>query len=82
MLETLGFDVLDLGRDVPPVAFVEKAKEIKADIIALSTLMTTTMEGIKEVMDLLEREKLQSKIIVMIGGGPISPKWAEKCKLR
>ncbi|MHB8074516.1 corrinoid protein [Desulfosporosinus fructosivorans] len=78
MLETLGFEVVDLGRDVPPVDFVEKAKEIKADLIALSTLMTTTMEGMKEVMQLLERDKLQDKIKVMIGGGPISKSFADK----
>ncbi|HWQ42844.1 MAG TPA: corrinoid protein [Desulfosporosinus sp.] len=78
MLETLGFEVVDLGRDVPPIDFVEKAKEINADLIALSTLMTTTMEGMKEVMQLLERDKLRDKIKVMIGGGPISKSFADK----
>jgi len=78
MLETLGFEVVDLGRDVPPADFVEKAKEIKAEIIALSTLMTTTMEGMAEVMHLIERDKLQDKIKVMIGGGPISKSFADK----
>lgn len=78
MLETLGFEVVDLGRDVPPADFVEKAKEINADIIALSTLMTTTMEGMKEVMRLLENDNLQDKIKVMIGGGPISRSFADK----
>ncbi|KJR45401.1 Dimethylamine corrinoid protein 2 [Desulfosporosinus sp. I2] len=78
MLETSGFDVVDLGRDVPPLNFVKKAKEISADIIALSTLMTTTMEGMKAVIQLLERDKLQDKIKVMIGGGPISKSFADK----
>ncbi|GAB6156649.1 corrinoid protein [Desulfosporosinus burensis] len=78
MLETSGFDVVDLGRDVPPLNFVKKAKEINADIIALSTLMTTTMEGMKAVIQLLERDKLQDKIKVMIGGGPISKSFADK----
>jgi len=78
MFETSGFDVVDLGRDVPPVDFVEKAKEINADIIALSTLMTTTMEGMKEVMHLLVKDQLQDKIKVMIGGGPISKSFADK----
>lgn len=78
MLETLGFEVTDLGRDVPPAEFVEKAKEINADIIALSTLMTTTMEGMEEVMHLLKRDNLQDKIKVMIGGGPISKGFANK----
>ncbi len=78
MMETEGFEVVDLGRDVPPVAFVEKAKEIGADIIALSTLMTTTMDGMAEVIRILEEEKLRDKIKVMIGGGPISQSFADK----
>ncbi|AET68394.1 putative cobalamin binding protein [Desulfosporosinus orientis DSM 765] len=78
MLETVGFEVADLGRDVPPIDFIVKAKEIQADIIALSTLMTTTMEGMQEVMQLLEKEKLQEKIKVMVGGGPISKGFADR----
>lgn len=78
MMETEGFEVVDLGRDVPPAAFVEKAKEISADIIALSTLMTTTMDGMAEVIRILEEEKLRDKIKVMIGGGPISQSFADK----
>jgi corrinoid protein of di/trimethylamine methyltransferase len=78
MMETEGFEVVDLGRDVPPAAFVEKAKEIGADIIALSTLMTTTMDGMAEVIRILEEEKLRDKIKVMIGGGPISQSFADK----
>ncbi|WP_088225103.1 corrinoid protein [Desulfosporosinus sp. FKB] len=78
MLETTGFEVIDLGRDVPPLDFVNTAKEIKADIIALSTLMTTTMEGMQEVIRLLEGENLQNQIKVMIGGGPISKGFADK----
>jgi corrinoid protein of di/trimethylamine methyltransferase len=78
MMETEGLEVLDLGRDVAPIEFVKKAKEIDAQVIALSTLMTTTMEGMKEVIDILERENLRSKIKVMIGGGPISQGFADK----
>lgn len=78
MLETTGFEVIDLGRDVPPLDFVKTAKEVKADIIALSTLMTTTMEGMQEVIQLLERDNLQNHIKVMIGGGPISKSFADK----
>lgn len=76
MMETEGFEVVDLGRDVAPIEFVKKAKEIDAQVIALSTLMTTTMEGMKEVIDILEKENLRSKIKVMIGGGPISQGFA------
>lgn len=78
MLETSGFEVVDLGRDVSPMDFIDKAKEVKADIIALSTLMTTTMGGMREVMRILEEERLQEKIKVMVGGGPISQGFANK----
>lgn len=78
MLETSGFSVVDLGRDIPPRQFVDKAREIKADLIALSTLMTTTMDGMEEVMQILKRENLQDSIKVMVGGGPISQSFADK----
>lgn len=72
MLETAGFEMYDLGRDVPLASFVEKAKEVGAQLICLSTLMTTTMPGMKEVIRMLKEEKLDDKVKVMIGGGPIS----------
>jgi corrinoid protein of di/trimethylamine methyltransferase len=78
MMETEGFEVIDLGRDVAPKDFVERAKEAGASIIALSTLMTTTMEGMAEVIKILEEENLRDKIKVMIGGGPISQSFADK----
>ena len=78
MLETSGFYVVDLGRDIPPADFVEKAMEIEADLIALSTLMTTTMDGMEEVMQILKKENLQGKVKVMVGGGPISKSFADK----
>lgn len=78
MLETSGFDVIDLGRDVPPSIFVERAKEEKASIIALSTLMTTTMDAMAEVIRILEKENIREKFKIMIGGGPISQGFADK----
>jgi dimethylamine corrinoid protein len=78
MLETAGYDVIDLGRDIKPQAFVDKAEEIAADIIALSTLMTTTMEGMAEVIKLLQQQNIREKYKVMIGGGPISQSFADK----
>lgn len=78
MMETEGFEVIDLGRDVPVRNFVDKAKEIDASIIVLSTLMTTTMKGMAEVIKILEEENLRDKIKVMIGGGPISQSFADK----
>ena len=78
MLETQGFEVYDLGRDVPPVEFIKKAKEINADVVGLSTLMTTTMDNMKVVIELLKEEGMREKTIVMVGGGPISQSFADK----
>lgn len=78
MLETAGFDIVDLGRDVPTTTFVEKAKEENAEIIVISTLMTTTMDGMGEVIELLKKENIRDKFKVMIGGGPISQSFADK----
>ncbi|MDR1396512.1 MAG: corrinoid protein [Desulfarculales bacterium] len=78
ILEAKGFEVHDLGRDVPPSVFVAKAKEIKADIIGLSTLMTTTMAGMARVIEMLHEAGLRERIKVMIGGAPISQGFARK----
>jgi dimethylamine corrinoid protein len=78
MLETAGFDVIDLGRDIPPQAFVDKAKEVNAEIIALSTLMTTTMDGMGKVINILKQENIREKYKVIVGGGPISQTFANK----
>ncbi|MDS1030785.1 corrinoid protein [Bacillota bacterium LX-D] len=78
MLETSGFEVVDLGRDVPPRTFIEKAKEVNAEIIALSTLMTTTMDGMAEVIKILNNEGIRGDFKVMVGGGPISQSFADK----
>ncbi|MEI8244318.1 MAG: corrinoid protein [Lentisphaerota bacterium] len=78
MLESSGFDLIDLGRDIPPAVFVDKAVEINAQIIALSTLMTTTMDGMGEVIKILKERGLREKVKVMIGGGPISQQFADR----
>ena len=78
MLETAGFEMHDLGRDVPLRNFIDKAKEVDADLICLSTLMTTTMPGMKEVVDMLREENLEKEVKVMIGGGPISQTYCDK----
>ncbi|MBE6084678.1 MAG: cobalamin-binding protein [Selenomonas ruminantium] len=80
MLESAGFEVIDLGRDIKPQAFLQAAKEYEAEIIALSTLMTTAMPAMKEVIDLLEEKQLRENYKVVIGGGPISPGFAKKIK--
>ena len=78
MLETAGFWMIDLGRDVPLAKFVETAKEENADFVCLSTLMTTTMGGMETVIRLLTEAGLRDRVKVMIGGGPISQKYADR----
>jgi dimethylamine corrinoid protein len=78
MLETSGFDVIDLGRDIPPARFVETAKDIGARIIALSTLMTTTMDGMSSVIEMLKEEGIRDRFKVLVGGGPISQAFADR----
>lgn len=77
MLETNGFTVTDLGRDVAPERFVQAARETKADVVGLSTLMTTTMDNMETVMALLRKEQLRHDVVVMVGGGPVSQRFAD-----
>lgn len=78
MLETAGFEMIDLGRDVPLQKFVDTAIEKEAEFICMSTLMTTTMSGMETVIQLLEEKGIRNNVKVMIGGGPISQKYADK----
>lgn len=78
MMEAGGFEVYDLGRDVPLDKFVEKAEEVNCDFIAMSTLMTTTMDGMKTVIDKLVEKNIRDKYKIVIGGGPISQSFAER----
>jgi 5-methyltetrahydrofolate--homocysteine methyltransferase len=77
LLEGSGFQVLDLGVDVSPERFVEKATEEKADVIAMSALLTTTMQSMGEVVSLLKRKNL-SDIKVIIGGAPVDQSFCEE----
>ncbi len=78
MLESAGYEMYDLGRDVPLQSFVDKAKEVHADVIAMSTLMSTTMPGMQRVIELLEEEGIRQECKVIIGGAPISSAFAAK----
>lgn len=78
MLQSAGFEVYDLGRDVPTKTIVEKAKEVNANMIGLSALMTTTLQGQREVIDLLKEEGIRNRIKVMVGGAPATQAWADK----
>lgn len=78
MLQTAGFEVHDLGADVPPLEFVEQAERRGADIIALSALLTTTMNSQKDVIEAITQEGLRGRYRVIVGGAPVSRDWAEE----
>jgi len=78
MLITAGFEVYDLGKDVPPVDFINKAKEVDADIIGASALLSTTMSAQREIIELLRKEGLKESIKVMVGGAPATEDWAKE----
>jgi len=78
MLRSGGFEVHDMGVDVTSMAFIDKAKEIDADMIALSSLLTTTMPYQKEVVEDLKAMGIRDRFKVMIGGGPVTREYAEE----
>lgn len=77
MLAAAGYDVIDLGVDVPLNSIIDKAEETKAEIIALSALLTTSMPYMKDLIDLLQARGLRQKYRVMVGGASVTPEWAE-----
>jgi corrinoid protein of di/trimethylamine methyltransferase len=78
MLSASGFQVYDMGVDVPTARIIAKAKEVDADIVGLSALLTTTMVKQKEVIDELDKQGLRKKIKVMVGGAPVTRDWVQK----
>ncbi len=78
MLETAGYEMVDLGRDISPQVFVETAKKENAKIIAIGTLMSTTMDGMSEIIKLLKENDSREEYKVMIGGGPVSQAFADR----
>ncbi len=76
MLSASGFEVYDLGVDVSTQAFIDKAREVDADIIGVSALLTTTMVRQKNVIDALAEHKMSTK--VMVGGAPVTQDWARE----
>jgi methanogenic corrinoid protein MtbC1 len=75
-LKANGYEVTDLGRDVSSATFIEKAKELSADIIGMSALLTTTMEEQKKVIKVVKDEGLPFKTVV--GGAPATQRWADQ----
>ena len=78
MMEASGFEVYDVGKDVPEENFISKGGETSADILAVSALMTVTMPRQKELIKELERLGLRQKYKVLVGGGPVTKEWAEE----
>lgn len=78
MLSANGFEVVDLGADIQNEDFIDKAKEIDADIIGLSALLTTTMPEQKAIIELVKKEGLAEKIKIIVGGAPVSQSWADE----
>ena len=77
MLGCSGFEVFDLGVDVPPGKFVEKIKEVGAPLVGLSGLMTTSFNPMKETVDAIVKAGLRDKVKILVGGGPVNERVVE-----
>ena len=78
MLEGAGFEVVDVGADVAPEKFVQAVKDTNAQILGISTLLTTTMLGMKDVLKALEQADLRKQVKVMVGGAPVTQSFADE----
>jgi 5-methyltetrahydrofolate--homocysteine methyltransferase len=78
LLKTRGFKVIDLGEDIPASEFLKAAQRHDADIIGLSALLNTTMPAQQEVIKLFSEEGIRDNFTIMVGGAPVSQKWADE----
>ena len=78
MLNAAGFEVIDLGADVPPEKFVEAARENDANIVAMSALLSVTMPEMKVVIEELRKAGLRDKVKVIVGGAPVTEEYAKE----
>ncbi len=78
MMESAGFDVIDLGVDVDPEKFVEAIKENKPDIVGISALLTTTMPMMKKSIDSIEESGLRDNLKIIVGGAPVNQAFADE----
>ncbi len=78
MLAANGFDVHDLGVDVAVESFIETIKRTNAHLLGMSALLTTTMHGQKDVIQALDKAGLRGQVKVMVGGAPVTKKWADE----
>lgn len=80
MCEGAGFEVHDLGKDIPPNDFVQAVKEYEPDVLGMSALLTTTMRAMESTIKSLEEAGLRDKVKIMIGGAPVTQSFAEQIK--
>jgi len=78
MLKGAGFEVFDLGIDVRPERFAQAVREHQADILALSSLLTTSMDNMKRTLDRLAEEKAPESLITLVGGAPVTQAFADQ----
>ena len=78
LLAAEGFDVFDLGVDVPDEVFIEKVKKLKPDVLGMSALVTYTMYKFTDVIEKLEKAKLRDKVKVIVGGAFVDQDWADE----
>jgi dimethylamine corrinoid protein len=78
MFTASGFQVHDLGVDVPFDAFVEKAREVRANVVGISALLTTTMANQRKVIEVMDKAGLRPKVKVLVGGAPVTRGWASE----
>jgi len=80
MMEGAGFTITDLGVDVSPEEFVQKAREIEPGIVAMSALLSTTMPAMLQTIEALQKAEIRDKVRVMIGGAPVTERYAQEIK--
>ena len=78
LVKSNGIDVYDLGREVPAEEFINKAKEVNADFVGSSALLTTTMTEQKKIEELFKEAGLKESVKTMVGGAPVTKRWADK----
>ncbi len=77
-LEGAGFDVIDLGTDVPPEKFIESIKEHSPAVLGLSALLSTTMRSMKETLEAIDKAGVRDKVKIMLGGAPVTQKFTDE----
>jgi corrinoid protein of di/trimethylamine methyltransferase len=80
LLSANGFEVFDLGVNVPVETFTQKALELKADLVGVSALLTTTMDGQRKVIEAIDQANLRPAVKIIIGGAPVTDGWAKEIK--